>query len=40
LQGQRGKGGVVFHWDAFSIGGMVEEKMVNKSFGRAADHGR
>jgi len=32
--------GLSFHWGAFSIGGMIEEKMINTSFGRAADHGR
>ena len=37
-----GKGGVSlsFYWDAFDIEGMIEEKIVGTSFGRAAGHGK
>jgi hypothetical protein len=30
--------GLSFYWDAFDIEGMIEEKIVGTSFGRAADH--
>jgi hypothetical protein len=31
-----GRVGLSFHWDAFGIEGMVEEKMVSVDFGGAA----
>jgi len=39
LQGQQGRDGVVFHWGAFGIEGLVWEKMVSISFGWVAGHG-
>jgi len=39
LQGQQGRDGVVFHWGAFDIEGLVWEKMVSISFGGVAGHG-
>ena len=38
-KGSRGGVRLIFHWGAFDIEKIVEEKMVNTSFGGTADHG-